>query len=252
MNNFDTNYSGEKREYGVHRGIVINTDDPTYKDSGRVQVFVPDLFGYDLGGILGSGTSFKFKFPGDNLTSNLTSDVIDYLKTICPWALPAFPIQGDEGPGIYDASTGQASTTENIEYGNVGSQTLEQLSFPAVQYEYNPPSDPFVDPYSAVSAEANVYGYDYGAPSYSNQPKGSFGVPRVGAYVLVSFFRGDVNFPVYHGYMPSVTDVKSIFNSVGTNTLYKSNYDSVYKKQEESISDTAADQITINKTLRGE
>lgn len=250
MDYFTTNYTGSKPEYGMFRGIVISTDDPACRDSGRVQVFIPEIMGYDLGGVSGGKNTFTYKFPGNNILSDLTSDVIDYLKDICPWALPAYPIMGDEGPGVYDGSTGQASVTENTEYGNIGSQSFEQGTFPSVQYEYNPPSDPFVDPYEASTAESNVYGYDYGAPSFSNHINGSFGVPRVGAHVLIAFFKGDINFPIYLGHMPSVTDIRSLFNGSGTSSLYKDNYDSVKRQSPEQTSAIAKDQITINKTLR--
>jgi hypothetical protein len=54
-------------------------------------------------------------------------------------------------------------------------------------------------------------------PALSNLPKGTFAIPRVGATLLVQFFEGNINFPVYIGALPDSYQFSKVFTAAGVN-----------------------------------
>ncbi len=195
------------------KAIVIDNQDTEYPDSGRVQVYIPDVHGVNIDKFFGQKESITFRFPGNNIIGDLTEEMVNYLRGICPWAVPCAPIIGETGPGIY--RNGTASTSD------VPCDSMNDNFAPA---NFAKPGSPYdasyadlaSNPQFAILGRGNTFGNEYRSPSYSNQPKGVYGIPRVGATLLVTFLKGDTNFPVYLGNMPAVAEFQSIL-SVGGN-----------------------------------
>lgn len=213
-----TNYSGDSKITGIFRAMVIDNNDPKYPSSGRVQIFIPELHGVNLQRFLGEAESFTYKFPGDNIDTSLDSSALNYLKTICPWSYPSYPVIMESGPGLYNARAGGSSTNDNPDYGTADNEYPNKFTKPAAMYESasNIHTDAFAVPSNNMVARGNSHGAEFRAPSYPNAPKGAFAIPRVGAQLLVAFFGGDVNFPVYFGALPSITDMTNVFSMDGT------------------------------------
>jgi len=90
-----------KKYYGNYLGLCISNADPQQR--GRVQVFVPQImptikqWNTDLKNI-------RIKALGDNMQDGLSSDVINDLSKILPWAESASPIMGSSSPGTLTTS----------------------------------------------------------------------------------------------------------------------------------------------------
>ena len=193
--------AGWTADYNVYRGIVIDNQDKQYPNSGRVQIFIPDVQGLNLATFFKDKESINYNFPGNNV-GDLTEDVINYLRGFCPWAVPCLPIIGETGPGLY--SNGNASVSEDPCAPGATPVAKPGLSQQGV-------SDRFASPSADFNAKGNVYGSEYSSPDYSNHPKGIFAFPRVGAQLLVTFLKGDVNFPVYIGSMPGIVEFQQMY-----------------------------------------
>ena len=61
----------------------------------------------------------------------------------------------------------------------------------------------------------NKYTYNYTPSSYSNQPKGSFSIPNVGAHVWVFFREGDPLEPVFWATTFGAEEWKSVYETLG-------------------------------------
>lgn len=215
----DTSNTNFNQYNGIYRAIVINNNDPQLPNSGRVQVFVPEIHGVSLPQFLNGKKTFSYRFPGNNILSDLDAKTMDYLKTLCPWASPSMPVTGETGPGLYNDATGEATTSDCPDKPVSDDQHPVNHAKPAVTNGGDGSiivPDRFSNPVDNYVANANHAGADYRAPSFSNGPKGSFAIPRVGAQLSVMFFRGDSNHPVYIGALPSAQDFANILRVDGT------------------------------------
>jgi hypothetical protein len=201
-------------DYGIHKGIVIDNYDREIPFSGRVQVFIPDIHSASLQALFKGQSSSQFRFMGDNITTSLTPDVIEYLKSFCPWATATSPIIGDVGVGMYDVASGKASVTENP------CISLDPTRNPASNYTslqgvintaggYQTPSQTFVR-----NADPNPFSR---APDLTNLPKGVFSVPRVGSTLLLQFYDGNINYPVYIAAVPDALQYRQVFLAANVN-----------------------------------
>jgi len=86
-----------KPYYGNYLGICISNADPEQR--GRVQVFIPHIMPALYEGWNKEGTDRKITCLGDNITDSLTTDEIEKLKKMLPWAEGAMPILGPCSPG---------------------------------------------------------------------------------------------------------------------------------------------------------
>ncbi|NBP04424.1 MAG: hypothetical protein EBU90_30940, partial [Proteobacteria bacterium] len=222
-----TNYSGYEKDHGIYRAMVIDNADTQVPNSGRVQVFIPEIHGLNLQQFLKGKETVNYKFPGDNIESDLDSKTIKYLKTLCPWATACLPVIGETGPGLYNARSGGATVNDNPCYGTSDANFPEKFIKPGAITESpgHISPDAFSTPSFNFTARGNSHGAEYRAPTYSNAPKGSFAIPRVGANLLVMFWKGDPNFPVYIGYLPSAQDFANIFSMDGTNPGYPGGFE---------------------------
>lgn len=210
----------------VYKAICIDNVDKQIPNSGRVQVFVPEIHGMRLAQVFKGKSNIEYKFPGINIITDLTPDVLEYLKTLCPWSQACLPVTGGSGPGLYNANSGNASVSEDpCSKPNQG-EDPNRIPNPSAAYEFKRQRDPHANPVTNYVAKGNYSGAEYAAPSYSNCPKGAFAVPRVGCILLVTFFKGDPNFPVYIGTLPSADDFSSIYEQDGAFQGYPAAYES--------------------------
>lgn len=214
-----SNQTGYQKYYGVYKGMVIDNYDTQYPNSGRVQVYVPDAHGANIDELFGQRDTFFYAFPGEGLIGDMGSNVVEYLRKICPWAVPTMPVIGDAGPGLYGSQSGLGSVSEDPCNDLTGERSPVNFTKPSSIYEFTADGeqgDSFSRPEDFLAARGNPYGAEYASPSYSNSPKGVFAIPRVGAHMLISFFGGDPNYPVYLGVLPSSSDFGNILEMDGT------------------------------------
>ena len=86
------------KEYNsIYLGMVIDNNDPEFR--GRVQVFIPHIMPTLYEGWNKEGKDITINCVGDNMPQGLTSEIVDKLKKILPWAEAASPIVGQSSPG---------------------------------------------------------------------------------------------------------------------------------------------------------
>ena len=97
-----------KKYNSMYLGLCVNNDDPQKR--GRVQIFVPHVLPALYENWNQQGLDIHFQITGDNMVEGLTSDQVDKLTQILPWAESASPILGTSAPGnLVSAETiGQA------------------------------------------------------------------------------------------------------------------------------------------------
>lgn len=102
-----------KKYYGNYLGMVIDNNDPEFR--GRVQIFIPHIMPALYEGWNNLGKNITINCVGDNMPQGLTTEIIDRLKKILPWAESASPIVGQS------ASGGVVPQPPNQVCGNVSS-----------------------------------------------------------------------------------------------------------------------------------
>lgn len=228
----------------LYLGIVVQNNDPEYR--GRVKVWVPYVNAsvydkwYPKDGILNKYKDRKFKFPGENIDSDL-SLIIEEIKDILPWAELCSPMVGETATGVYNAYNGTASVSD-APYtfalsGSPVTSTAPEYKLnnegigekPGIVYEKygNRLTDAFSDTNLNNTNQLNQYGAQYRPSTYSNAAKGIFSVPNVGAHVWVYFLDGMPFYPVYLGASLGADDFNSIFkNEEGEYQDYPQGYES--------------------------
>lgn len=204
----------------IYRGIIIQNNDPN--NMGRVKVFVPFV----------SMTLFKewnenvdedkfFRFPGENINSMLTADILKRLKESLPWSEVLHPCFGPSGSGYY-YSEGDYATVEgsaNIESKvrsdkRMGSQTTNAHNI------LKTVKDNKMDPTRIGYNSGTPKSYNKSAGENStivntlppmrspqgNLPNGVISIPEVGNHVWVVFENGDPLLPVVVGSILSRED----------------------------------------------
>lgn len=81
----------------MYLGICINNNDPEKR--GRVQIFIPHIMPALHEQWNKEGKDIQINCVGDNMVNGLTSDIIQTLSEILPWAESASPIIGTSSPG---------------------------------------------------------------------------------------------------------------------------------------------------------
>jgi len=208
-------------EQTFYKGIVVKNNDP--EQLLRVKVFIPEVSNQPLENWLQAfeGKSIHVRAPGINNPTDNWSDtkIFEDMAKFLPWAEPILPNFGESGPMRYNAPEQVAVATdanpkEGQQTNDEEPPTIEKGSF-ASSFAYENPDtnigDAFTDPTVNFTANNNPYAYDYQPRNYSNAPKGTFGVPKVGAHVWVFHYMGDLNFPVYAGGRVSYRETGPIF-----------------------------------------
>ena len=83
----------------------------------------------------------------------------------------------------------------------------------------------------------NKYSYNYTPSSYSNQAKGSFSIPDVGAHVWVFFREGDPLAPVYFATSQGSEEWKGIYDTLGEDKDLGIDYPGTYENRAPSDDD---------------
>jgi hypothetical protein len=234
-----------KSYYGNYLGIVVQNNDPEKR--GRVKVFVPHISMHIYENWLGTGTDKKFKFPGDNIDSDLNT-ILEPLKEKLPWADCATPLVGAGGAGRYNAFNKDASISDSNRLATFAPNTsgstddlrLNNDSIgesPGRKYEVQQVKlhDAFTDT-EAGSLDApnriNKYSYHYTPNTYSNKTKGSYSIPNVGAHLWLFFREGDPNKPVYFAYCTNQEDWRGIYDTDdGDGIDYPGTYENINKEE---------------------
>jgi hypothetical protein len=93
----------------LYLGVVVQNNDPEYR--GRVKVWVPHVNASIYNKWLALKKDRNFKFPGDNIDSDL-SLIINDLKDTLPWAELISPIIGENAKGYYNARYDTATVSD--------------------------------------------------------------------------------------------------------------------------------------------
>jgi hypothetical protein len=121
-----------KQLFGNYLGLCINNNDPQKR--GRVQIFIPHIMPALYENWNKEGTDINITCVGDNIPQGLSTDIIDELRKILPWAESASPILGSSSPGtltssviqaVAAAATGGLTTLASAAY-NEGKKLFEQ------------------------------------------------------------------------------------------------------------------------------
>lgn len=211
---------------GNYLGIVIQNNDPEQR--GRVKVWVPHISAVLYDKWNKPKKDRKFRFPGKNIESDLTIDIIDELKNILPWAEYMAPNIGATGSGRYHSEDNTATVSDSNVVATT--QPVEETSNPVfAKYKLNTENigekagriyqtpdaqlaDGFTDTAANGTKYVNKYGQNYTPSMYSNAAKGSFSIPNVGSHVWVHFRESNPAYPVYIGASFGQEDFRSIFN----------------------------------------
>lgn len=214
-----------KQYLGTYLGIVIQNNDP--ENRGRVKVWVPHISTVLYDKWNKAKKNRKFKFPGQNLSSDLTQDILDELKAVLPWAEYCAPNMGATGSGRYHAYDDTATVSDSNVVASTQTTTLSASSVFA-KYKLNTESigekpgflyqtdaghvtDGFTDTATNKTKYVNKYGNAYKPHAYSNAAKGSFSIPNVGSHIWVFFREGNSMYPVYFGASFGQEDFRGIF-----------------------------------------
>lgn len=121
---------------GHYLGICIDNNDPEFR--GRIQVFIPHLMPALYEGWNKTGENISIDCIGDNMPQGLTSDIVQRLRQILPWAESASPIVGQSSSGgVMSAlakaikSIGQATAGAISEVGHAAAGALNMDQSPS-------------------------------------------------------------------------------------------------------------------------
>jgi hypothetical protein len=106
-------------------GIVIQNNDPLKR--GRVKVWVPHVDMSVYTGWNNTQKNKQFNFPGSNILSDLSVEILEQLKVALPWAEQAMPIVGSgNSSGFYNAVLDRGSISNKSEYLSEGLPFVEK------------------------------------------------------------------------------------------------------------------------------
>ena len=202
-----------KKYYGNHLGIVIQNNDPD--KAGKIKVFIPHVTSTIYNNWVKEGKNKTLKFIGNNIDEDLT-EVLDDLKIITPWADCAEPLVGESASGRFNNFnlTGSVSESNFLETITSATSALtgEGAAASNLYDEGMRVRDAFMDASENIN-RPNPLTYEYKPNGYSNEAKGAFCVPSVGAHVWIFFREGNPNFPVYFAASFGQSDWQGIYES---------------------------------------
>ena len=223
-----------KKYYGNHLGIVIQNNDPD--KAGKIKVFVPHISSTIYNNWVKKSENKTLKFIGNNINEDLTA-VLDDLKKITPWADCAAPLVGESASGRFNNFnlTGSVSDSNFLDTVTSATSALTgEGAAPSNFYdETTRVNDAFFDASMNVN-RPNPLSYEYKPNGYSNEAKGAFCIPSVGAHVWVFFREGNPNFPVYFAASFGQQDWQGIYESQNEPGL---DYPGTYENKNASITE---------------
>lgn len=192
---------------GLYRGLVITDVPDNINHMFQVQVYVCDvdspidIFDKNVGYI----------FPGKG---TMSTDVITALRATCPWYSVVSPVSGGGSMGRlietntenelkYNGYTTVSDLPVSEEIADSSSKTFgyavegKQGVTTAPHYQHGPvtlktKTGGFADPTQNWVQKANIYDASYtkNVDYYVNAPKGSYNIPKLGAFVIVGYLDG--------------------------------------------------------------
>ena len=223
-----------KKYYGNHIGIVIQNNDP--EKAGKIKIFIPHISSTIYNNWVGKGENKTLKFIGNNINEDLT-EVLDDLKKITPWADCAAPLVGESSSGRFNNFNLTGSVSDSNFLDTVTSATSALTGEGAAPSNFYDETTRVTDAFTNASENINrpnPLSYEYKPNGYSNEAKGAFCVPSVGAHVWVFFREGNPNFPVYFAASFGQSDWQGIYESQNEPGL---DYPSTYENKNASITE---------------
>ena len=223
-----------KKYYGNHLGIVIQNNDPD--KAGKIKVFVPHISSTIYNNWVKKGQNKTLKFIGNNIDEDLT-EVLDDLKKITPWADCAAPLAGESASGRFNNFNLTGSVSDSNFLDTVTSATSALTGEGAAPSNFYDEATRVTDAFTNASDNVNrpnPLSYEYKPNGYSNEAKGAFCVPSVGAHVWIFFREGNPNFPVYFAASFGQSDWQGIYESQNEPGL---DYPGTYENKNASITE---------------
>ena len=223
-----------KKYYGNHIGIVIQNNDPD--KAGKIKIFIPHISSTVYNNWVGEGKNKTLKFIGNNINEDLT-EVLDDLKKITPWADCAAPLAGESSSGRFNNFNLTGSVSDSNFLDTVTSATSALTGEGAAPSNFYDETMRVTDAFTNAAENVNrpnPLSYEYKPNGYSNEAKGAFCVPSVGAHVWVFFREGNPNFPVYFAASFGQSDWQGIYESQNEPGL---DYPSTYENKNASITE---------------
>lgn len=248
-----------KKYYGNYLGIVIQNNDP--EKCGKVKIFIPHLSPTVYSGWLNIKHNKDFKFLGNNIGSVITQileggsedkvvvNIAEELKRILPWAECACPLASENSSGRYN-NTRQIATISDSNFINEANVDIDQTDIPGKPSNFyenvdNRLEDAFVSADNNIN-RPNPLAYQYVPSSYSNGPKGVFGIPSVGSHVWVFFKEGDCTSPVYFATTFGREDWQTIYNVPQGGSNYPGSFENKIETEYDNNTDTYRNKFVIN------
>jgi hypothetical protein len=210
----------EQKYYGFFRAIVIQNNDPERR--GRVKLFMPDFAAQIARSLNLPPERLEARFTGGkNINTFLSKEVLQLLKDHVKWSEQAAPLMGSGTAGVYDikndiATVGEGHTGGDFEpLGEEGINPSGERVSPKAAYSVHGTPGLFGEGYK--TGMCDTYNETLGPSSINNATKGMFSIPRVGAQVWVFFEDGNIDYPVYFGYVFDKNDWNTVFNPQDSN-----------------------------------
>jgi hypothetical protein len=223
-----------KKYYGNHLGIVIQNNDPD--KAGKIKVFVPHISSTIYNNWVKKSENKALKFIGNNIDEDLT-EILDDLKRITPWADCAAPLVGESASGRFNNFNLTGSVSDSNFLDTVTSATSALTGEGAAPSNFYDETIRVSDAFNDASMNVNrpnPLSYEYKPNGYSNEAKGAFCIPSVGAHVWVFFREGNPNFPVYFAASFGQSDWQGIYESQNEPGL---DYPGTYENKNASITE---------------
>jgi hypothetical protein len=223
-----------KKYYGNHLGIVIQNNDPD--KAGKIKIFVPHISSTVYNNWVRDGKNKTLKFIGNNINEDLT-EILDDLKKITPWADCAAPLVGESSSGRFNNFNLTGSVSDSNFFDTITSATSALTGEGAAPSNFYDETTRVTDAFTNASDNINrpnPLSYEYKPNGYSNEAKGAFCIPSVGAHVWVFFREGNPNFPVYFAASFGQSDWQGIYESQNEPGL---DYPSTYENKNASITE---------------
>lgn len=239
---------------GNYLGIVIQNNDPEKR--GRVKVYVPHISPTIYQTVKKDNKNKYFKFPGDNITTDLAPDLVEELKRILPWCETVMPItSGNSGKYINYNKKASISDSNRVETSIPNDDSSSKYSLNAdgtgekygKLYQVNAfqQTDGFSKTFDSNKGNVstgnpnrvNPFTHLYKPKTYSNCTKGQFAIPDVGAHVWVFYRNGDPIYPVIFGIQFGQEDWSSVYQGEKNFPIdYPGDYNNVSKNDSQDYS----------------
>ena len=213
--------------YSIYRGIIIQNNDPSH--AGQVKVWVPSISPSVYDNFNSLNKNKKIKLLGINKKSDLTSNIITELQIILPWCPLGMPLSNEGSTGRYNyfANVTKTSNGSNLLDNNkndinftncddIDKETGEVKHFSDKSgHIFEDNENRLYDAFDGSNKNVNnlnAFSKNYKPDTYSYSSRGEFGIPNVGAHVLVQFLEGDPHFPVVTHILYGQEDWDSVYN----------------------------------------